>query len=94
MKVTEPNVLTTKSPPADIPRERLSFSYQRFLSHRLSSNAKMTEQHPPTSHEEATTPSASAPPVHHVGADEDSDPDFDDLDGMFNPKISHHTISR
>ena len=54
----------------------------------------MTEQHPPTSHEEATTPSASAPLVHHAGADEDSDPDFDDLDGMFNPKISHHTISR
>jgi hypothetical protein len=91
--MTEPNLLTTKSPPADIPWERLSLSCQRFLSHRLSSNAKMTEQHPPASHEEATTPSASAPPVHHAGVDEDSDPDFDDLDGTLNPKIPHHTVS-
>ena len=80
--------------PADIPQERLSFSYERFSSHRPSSNAKMTEQHPPTSQDGATTPSASAPPVHHAGVDEDSDPDLDDLDGMSNPKFSHYTITR
>jgi hypothetical protein len=54
----------------------------------------MTEQHPRTSQDEATAPAASAPPVHHAGVDEDSDPDLDDLDGMSNPKFSHHTIIR
>jgi hypothetical protein len=87
------NLLATKSSPADIPRERLSVSYERFSSHRPSSNANMTEQPPPTSQDEATTPSASVQPVHHAGVDEDSDPDLDDLDGMSNPKISHHTIA-
>lgn len=88
------NLLATKSSPTNIPQERLSFSYERVSSHQPSSNAKMTEQHPPTSQDEATTPSASAPPVHHAGVDEDSDPDLDDLDGMSNPKLSRHTITR
>jgi hypothetical protein len=54
----------------------------------------MTEQHPRTSQDEATAPAASAPPVHHAGVDEDSDPDLDDLDGMSNPKFSHDTTIR
>jgi hypothetical protein len=92
--VTEPIYFATKSSPTDIPQERLSFSYERFSGHQPSCNAKMTEQHPPTSQDEATAPSASGPPVHYAGVDEDSDPDLDDLDGMSNPKFSHHTITR
>lgn len=43
----------------------------------------MTEESAPPIHDEARVPSSAAPPVqHHTGEDEDSDPDFDDLDGM------------
>jgi hypothetical protein len=87
------DLLATKSSSADIPQERLSFPHEKFSIHRQSGNAKMTEKPPPTSQDEAATPSASAPPVHQAGADEDSDPDLDDLDGMPNSKISHHTIA-
>jgi hypothetical protein len=60
------------------------FPYARSPIQNLLSNAKMTDKPPLPSHEEATAPVTIAPPVQHEGADEDSDPDFDDLDGRFN----------
>jgi hypothetical protein len=47
----------------------------------------MTDNPPPPSYEEAMSPVTAAPPAQHDGPDEDSDPDFDDLDGTLNYKI-------
>jgi hypothetical protein len=43
----------------------------------------MTDKPPPSSAEESTMPATVAPPPQDEIPDEDSDPDFDDLDGMY-----------
>lgn len=85
-----PCLMASGPPPSrshpELAANRLLHTLPRILDHSahiLFRNAKMTDKDPLHAPEEATMTSAPPPPI----ADEDSDPDFDDLDGRPIPAV-------